>query len=53
MSDEERLAPEVGEKEAVALIRGCTQVERVESELRVVRKVVQPVVMLLGMRVEF
>ena len=47
-----RLEPEEGENDAVALIRGWTQDERVESELRVSKNAEQDEVMFDGMRVE-
>lgn len=53
MSDSVRLAPDVGEKEDVALMSGWTHEESVESELNVVRNEVHDEVMLEGMRVEF
>lgn len=43
-------ATTVGEKEAVALMRGATHDERVESELSSERKEEQDEVMLVGMR---
>jgi hypothetical protein len=53
MSDSVRLAPDVGEKDDVALMSGWTHEESVESELNVVRKEVHDEVMLEGIRVEF
>lgn len=52
MSSDVRSAAAVGEKEAVALIKGVTQDERVESALSVPRNVVQLELMLAGMRVD-
>ncbi len=49
--DAVRLAVEVGENDAVALIRGVTQVLRVGSEFKVVRKVEHEEVMLAGIKV--
>ena len=46
-----RLASDVGENEAVALMSGTTHVFKVGSAFRVVRNVEQEVVMFVGIRV--
>ena len=52
ISEELRFAPVVGEKDEVALIRGCTQEERVVSELIWARKLEQEDEMFVGINVK-
>lgn len=50
ISSEVRFEPDVGEKEEVASIKGCTHDERVESALMESRKVEQEVVIFVGIK---